>query len=63
MPSLTRRFFLMTESFFGSAIVGGPLLLSADTGRQTAAAAIRILNGEKPGEIKATTSPICKPNV
>ena len=45
--------FSYDESFFGNAIVGGPLLLAADTGRQTAAAAIRILNGEKPGEIRA----------
>ena len=44
--------FSYDESFFGSAIVGGPLLLAADTGRLTAAAAIRILNGEKPGEIR-----------
>ena len=44
--------FSYDESFFGSAIVGGPLLLAADTGRQTAAAAVRILNGEKPGEIR-----------
>jgi signal transduction histidine kinase len=44
--------FSYDESFFGSAIVGGPLLLAADTGRQTAAVAIRILNGEKPGEIR-----------
>ncbi len=45
--------FSYDESFFGNAIVGGPLLLAADTGRQTAAVAIRILNGEKPGEIRA----------
>src|SRR6478672_10174467 len=44
--------FSYDESFFGNAIVGGPLLLAADTGRQTAAVAIRILNGEKPGEIR-----------
>ena len=44
--------FSYDESFFGNEIVGGPLLLAADTGRQTAAAAIRILNGEKPGEIR-----------
>ena len=44
--------FSYDKSFFGSAIVGGPLLLAADTGRQTAAAAVRILNGEKPGEIR-----------
>ncbi len=29
MPSRTRRFFLMTNSFFGREIVGGPLLLVA----------------------------------
>ncbi|MGC1704185.1 MAG: ATP-binding protein, partial [Pseudolabrys sp.] len=44
--------FSYDESFFGNAIVGGPLLLAADTGRLTAAATIRILNGEKPGEIR-----------
>jgi signal transduction histidine kinase len=48
----TAPIFSYDESFFGSAIVGGPLLLAADTGRQTAAAAIRILNGERPGEIR-----------
>ena len=48
----TAPIFSYDKSFFGSAIVGGPLLLAADTGRQTAAAAIRILNGEKPGEIR-----------
>jgi signal transduction histidine kinase len=48
----TAPIFSYDESFFGSATVGGPLLLAADTGRQTAAAAIRILNGEKPGEIR-----------
>ena len=48
----TAPIFSYDESFFGNAIVGGPLLLAADTGRQTAAAAIRILNGEKPGEIR-----------
>src|SRR6478735_6059094 len=44
--------FSYDESFFGSAIVGGPLLLVADTSRQAAAVAIRILGGEKPGAIK-----------
>ncbi|MGB9383688.1 MAG: sensor histidine kinase [Pseudolabrys sp.] len=44
--------FSYDESFFGNATVGGPLLLAADTGRLTAAAAIRILNEEKPGEIR-----------
>ncbi|MFZ1949315.1 MAG: HAMP domain-containing sensor histidine kinase [Pseudolabrys sp.] len=44
--------FSYDESFFGSAIVGGPLLLPADSGREAAAVAIRILGGEKPGEIR-----------
>ena len=44
--------FSYDESFFGREIVGGPLLLVADTGRQTAAVAVRILGGEKPGDIK-----------
>jgi signal transduction histidine kinase len=48
----TAPIFSYDESFFGNAIVGGPLLLAADTGRLTAAATIRILNGEKPGEIR-----------
>ena len=41
--------FSYDKSFFGSAIVGGPLLLVADTSRLTAAVAIRILGGEKAG--------------
>ncbi|HEX5517938.1 MAG TPA: ATPase, partial [Pseudolabrys sp.] len=45
--------FSYDESFFGSDIVGGPLLLVADSSRQAAAVAVRILNGEKPGDIKA----------
>ena len=48
----TAPIFSYDESFFGNATVGGPLLLAVDTGRLTAAAAIRILNGEKPGEIR-----------
>jgi signal transduction histidine kinase len=43
--------FSYDEAFFGRAIVGGPLLLTADTSRQTAALAVRILGGEKPGDI------------
>jgi signal transduction histidine kinase len=48
--------FSYDESFFGSDIVGGPLLLVADTSRQTAAVAVRILGGEKAGDVK--TSPV-----
>ena len=48
--------FSYDESFFGSAIVGGPLLIVADTSRLTAAVAVRILNGEKAGDIKVSPS-------
>jgi signal transduction histidine kinase len=46
--------FSYDESFFGSEIVGGPLLSVLEGSRQTAAVAIRILGGEKPSEIKVT---------
>ena len=48
--------FAYDDSFFGREIVGGPLLVVADNGRQAAAVAVRILNGEKPSDI--TTPPI-----
>ena len=45
--------FSYDESFFsGREIVGGPLLLVMDSSRQTAAAAVRILGGEKAGAVK-----------
>ena len=44
--------FSYDEAFFGREIVGGPLLSVADSGRQTAAVAVRILGGEKAGDIK-----------
>src|SRR6516165_7949185 len=43
--------FSYDVSFFGREIVGGPMLVPADTGRQTAAVAVRILGGEKPSDI------------
>lgn len=53
--------FSYDESFFGREIVGGPLLLVADTSRQTAAVAIRILAGEKAGDIKTPAIQFAKP--
>lgn len=53
--------FTYDESFFGNEIVGGPLLLVADSGRQTAAVAIRILSGEKPSEIKVPVVQFASP--
>lgn len=44
--------FSYDESFFGSEIVGGPLLSVFESGRQAAAVAIRILGGEKASDIK-----------
>ena len=48
--------FSYDESFFGNEIVGGPLLSVLEGSQRTAAVAIRILGGEKAGDIK--TSPI-----
>ena len=53
--------FSYDESFFGNEIVGGPLLLPADSSRQTAAVAIRILIGEKPSEIKTPVVQFASP--
>lgn len=48
--------FSYDGSFFGEAIVGGPMHSVLDSSRITAAVAVRILNGEKAGDIK--TPPI-----
>ena len=53
--------FSYDESFFGSGIVGGPLLLVADSSRQAAAVAVRILGGEKPSEIRAPSVQFASP--
>ena len=46
--------FSYDKSFFGNGIVGGPLLIVADTSRLTATVAVRILKGEKAGDIKVS---------
>lgn len=48
--------FSYSDAFFGDGIVGGPMLPVAEASRQTADVAIRILAGEKAGDIK--TPPI-----
>jgi signal transduction histidine kinase len=53
--------FSYDESFFGREIVGGPLLLVADTSRQTAAVAVRILGGEKPADVTSATIEFAQP--
>jgi len=44
--------FSQIDAFFGRGIVGGPLISARDVGRQSAAAAVRILRGEVAGDIK-----------
>jgi signal transduction histidine kinase len=44
--------FSFQEAFFGGDTVGGPMHSIAQSSRQTANATIRILGGEKPGNIK-----------
>lgn len=54
--------FSYDESFFtGREIVGGPLLLVADSSVQTASAAVRILGGEKAGAVKIPPVQFAKP--
>jgi signal transduction histidine kinase len=48
--------FTYTDAFFGREIVGGPHVPVLETGRQVAEVAVRILGGEKAGDIK--TPPI-----
>jgi signal transduction histidine kinase len=48
--------FSYQEAFFGGEIVGGPMRSTLEVARQTAAIAVRILGGEKAGDIK--TAPI-----
>jgi signal transduction histidine kinase len=44
--------FSFQQAFFGGDTVGGPMHSIAESSRQTVNAAIRILGGEKPGDIK-----------
>jgi signal transduction histidine kinase len=44
--------FSFDDSFFGNELVGGPMHSVLEGGQRTAEVAIRILGGEKPGEIK-----------
>jgi signal transduction histidine kinase len=53
--------FSYDESFFGNEIVGGPFLLIADSSRETAAVAVRILGGEKASEIKTSVVQFASP--
>ena len=44
--------FSYIDSYLGQGIVGGPMLSSEEVGRRMANAAVRILNGETPGDLK-----------
>jgi signal transduction histidine kinase len=44
--------FSYIDSYLGLGIVGGPMLSSEEVGRRMAEAAIRILKGEVPGDLK-----------
>src|SRR5579871_6056846 len=44
--------FFHDETFFGEGIVGGPMQLISGETMKAAEVALRILNGEKPGDIK-----------
>jgi signal transduction histidine kinase len=47
--------FADQDAFFGHGIVGGRMTDIADVGRQTAAVAVRILDGATPGNIQTAT--------
>jgi len=60
-PVANAPIFSYDETFFGNEIVGGPLLLIADSSRETAAVAIRILGGGKPSEIRTPVVEFASP--
>ena len=53
--------FSFQEAFFGGDTVGGPMHSIDETSRKTANAAIRILGGEKPGDIKVQPIGLASP--
>jgi len=53
--------FTYADTFYGEAIVGGPMHSYELGAARTAAAALRILNGEKAGDIKIPPSPFAPP--
>jgi len=53
--------FSYDESFFGSQIVGGPMLLVQDSSRQTASVAVRLLGGEKASSIETPPTQFAQP--
>jgi hypothetical protein len=55
--------FSYDESFFGNEIVGGPLLLDADSGRETAAVGHSYAWRREAERNQDTSGPVCKPDL
>ena len=53
--------FTHVDSHFGQGIVGGPIFSSREIGQRCAEVAVRILNGETPGDIKMSPVGLAKP--
>ena len=53
--------FSYNATFFGEALVGGPMHSVPNSARLTAAVVIRILNGEKAGDIKTSPTTFAAP--
>jgi signal transduction histidine kinase/ABC-type uncharacterized transport system substrate-binding protein len=53
--SASAPIFSYDDSFFGEALVGGPMTSALEGGRIAAAVAMRILDGEKAGNIKTAS--------
>jgi signal transduction histidine kinase len=57
----TAPIFTYIDNHFGDGIVGGPMISAERTASQSAAAAVRILNGERPANIKMATVELSAP--
>jgi signal transduction histidine kinase len=53
--------FTHVDSFFGKGIVGGPMFSSREIAEECAQVAIRVLNGETPGDIKMSPIGLAAP--
>ena len=53
--------FTHDNSFFGKKIIGGPMHSARGSSSTAVAVAIRVLNGEKPGDIKTPPSEFVAP--
>jgi signal transduction histidine kinase len=53
--------FTTDEAFFGRDIIGGPMHSPREVSKRTAAVAVRLLGGEKPGDIKTPSSDFSSP--